>query len=72
MSNLVDLSDKLWSGEHSTHQKEHHPFAILNVIEEVADGVGFYKGFSNLTAVRTGRRHCARGYRVVSSGGEQA
>ena len=54
MATLVELSDKLWSGEHSTHQKEHHPFAILNVVEEVADGVGFYKGFSNLTAVRTG------------------
>lgn len=53
VTSLVDLSDKLWSGEHTTHQREHHPFAILDVVEEVADGVGFYKGFSNLTAVRT-------------------
>ncbi len=53
MPSLVELSDKLWTGQHTTHQREHHPFAILNVVEEVADGVGFYKGFSNLTVVRS-------------------
>ena len=33
--------------------KGRHPFAPLYHIEEVADGVAFYKGFSNLGAVST-------------------
>lgn len=47
------MADQLWRGETSTTQQEHHPFANLQVIEEVAEGVGFYKAFSNMTAVKT-------------------
>jgi alkyl sulfatase BDS1-like metallo-beta-lactamase superfamily hydrolase len=54
MASLSELSDRLWRGETSTEQPEHHPFAALNVLEELAPGVGFFKGFVNLTAVRTG------------------
>jgi alkyl sulfatase BDS1-like metallo-beta-lactamase superfamily hydrolase len=53
MASLSKLSDRLWSGEISTEQPEHHPMAALNVLEELAPGVGFFKGFVNLTAVRT-------------------
>ncbi len=50
---LLELSDRLWNGEDSTSQPEHHPFAHLDVIEELAPGVAFYKAFVNLTAFRT-------------------
>lgn len=53
MESLASLSDKLWRGEHSTHQKGHHPFAVLNQIDEVAEKVAFYKAFSNITIVET-------------------
>ncbi len=51
---LLALSDALWNGAVSTADPAHHPFAALNRIEEVAEGIAFYKGFSNLTAVTTG------------------
>lgn len=53
MSSLEKLSDRLWSGEVSTDQPEHHPFAALDVLEELAPGVAFYKGFVNVTALQT-------------------
>lgn len=54
MATLSDLSDKLFSGEHATSEPDHHPFAILDQIEEITGDVAFYKGFSNLAAVKTG------------------
>ncbi len=53
VATLESLSDKLWRGETTTRDPEHHPFAALNQIEEVADGVAFYKAFSNITVIRT-------------------
>jgi alkyl sulfatase BDS1-like metallo-beta-lactamase superfamily hydrolase len=49
----LELSDRLWKGENSTSQPEHHPFSPLNTLEELAPGVAFYKGFVNITALRT-------------------
>ena len=54
MPSFERLSDDLWNGRSSTHDPEHHPFVALNRIEEVADHVAFYKGFSNITVVNTG------------------
>ena len=53
MGSLLELSDRLWRGEISTAQPEHHPLAPLDTFEELAPGVAFYKGFVNLTALRT-------------------
>lgn len=53
MPTLAAMADRLWRGETSTRDKKHHPFVPLNLTEEVADGVGFFKGFSNMTAVNT-------------------
>ena len=51
---LEARSQRLWEGESFTLSGDEHPFVPLNVLEEVADGVGFYKSFSNLAVVRTG------------------
>ncbi len=53
MPTLEQLSDDLWRGNHATADHDHHPFRVLDQIEEVADGVAFYKAFSNITAVKT-------------------
>ncbi len=53
MPTLEQLSDRLWKGIDKTSDKGCHPFAPLYRIEEVADGVAFYKGFSNLAVVKT-------------------
>ncbi len=53
MPTLEQLSDGLWRGEHSTAEHDHHPFRVLDQLEEVADGVAFYKAFSNITTVAT-------------------
>jgi len=50
---LYELSNRLWAGQDKTSDKGCHPFAPLYQIEEVSDGVAFYKGFSNLAAIRT-------------------
>jgi len=47
------MSDRLWRGDDRTSSPDHHPFAILNQLEELDRGIAFYKGFSNLTAVTT-------------------
>lgn len=47
-------SDDLWNGVHRTSDPEHHPFVALDRIEEVADGIAFYKGFVNLAVAKTG------------------
>lgn len=54
MKSLETLSDRLWRGETSTADPAHHPFAVLNQLEEVAPKVAFFKAFSNITAVETG------------------
>jgi alkyl sulfatase BDS1-like metallo-beta-lactamase superfamily hydrolase len=46
-------SDDLWNGKTSTHQKEHHPFAPLNIVEPVSESISFYKSFSNITVAKT-------------------
>ena len=53
MPTLYELSNRLWNGQDKTTDKGCHPFVPLYQIEDVADGVAFYKGFSNLAAVRT-------------------
>ena len=53
MPTLEQLSDRLWKGIDKTADKGCHPFAPLYRIEEVADGVAFYKGFSNVAVVKT-------------------
>jgi len=54
MSELLKQTNRLWSGQASTAEKEFHPFAPLRVLEELAPGVAFYKGFVNITGVKTG------------------
>ncbi len=54
MGNVRDISEKLWRGELTTAQPEGHPFYSMVELEEVTSDVGFYKAFSNITAVRTG------------------
>lgn len=53
MAELHDIAERLWSGEYSTHDPQHHPFAPYGISHEVADGVAFYKDFVNVTGVRT-------------------
>ncbi len=53
MATLQELSEKLFKGEVTTHDPQHHPFAALNQLEELASGIAFYKGFVNITGVRT-------------------
>jgi len=53
MMDLQTRFHRLWTGEDSTHSREHHPFAHLDVFEEVSRGVGFYKAFVNLCVVDT-------------------
>ncbi len=52
-TNLHKLSDRLFAGEISTREPEHHPFAMQAELAEVSDSVAFYKHFVNLTALRT-------------------
>jgi len=51
MGVLKDQSERLLSGEISTH--EFHPLLPTGEYEEVADGVMFYKWFANVTAIKT-------------------
>ena len=54
MSELLKQTDSLWSGQATTAEPAFHPFAPLRVLEELAPGVAFYKGFVNITGVKTG------------------
>src|SRR5258706_6771448 len=54
MSELLQRTDRLWSGEASTAEADYHPFGGPRLFEELAPGVGFFKAFVNLTAVKTG------------------
>ncbi len=51
MGAVLELSDKLWSGELTTDER--HPFAALETGEEVAEGTFFYNSFANVTAFAT-------------------
>lgn len=63
MSELLKLTDRLWSGEASTTQAEFHPFSGPRLLEELAPGVAFFKAFVNVTAVKT-----AEGLVLVDTG----
>ncbi|MBN2157687.1 MAG: MBL fold metallo-hydrolase [Candidatus Lokiarchaeota archaeon] len=45
MVNVLDLAEKLWTGQTNTYLC--HPFAEPYDIEQIIDGLWFYKGFSN-------------------------
>ena len=51
MGAVLDLFEKLWSGEITTDER--HPFAPLDASEEVADRTLFYNSFANVTAFGT-------------------
>jgi alkyl sulfatase BDS1-like metallo-beta-lactamase superfamily hydrolase len=53
MPSLYDYAEQLWNGTLTTYQREGHPFATLNLIEEMASDVAFYKAFVNLTVIKT-------------------
>lgn len=53
MATLQELSEKLFKGEVTTRDAQHHPFAALNQLEELVPGIAFYKGFVNITGIRT-------------------
>lgn len=54
MSELLERTDRLWSGQASIAEPDFHPFAGPRMLEELAPGVAFYKAFVNVTAVKTG------------------
>ena len=51
MGAVLDLSEKLWTGELTTDER--HPFAPLDTSEEVAERTIFYNSFANVTAFET-------------------
>jgi alkyl sulfatase BDS1-like metallo-beta-lactamase superfamily hydrolase len=51
MGALLDLAEKLWTGEITTDER--HPFAGGGEIEEIADRTVFYHSFANVTAFET-------------------
>jgi alkyl sulfatase BDS1-like metallo-beta-lactamase superfamily hydrolase len=51
MGAVLELFEKLWSGEVTTDER--HPFAPLDASEEVADRTLFYNSFANVTAFET-------------------
>ena len=53
MSDVYKLADELWRGKTSTREPEHHPFAALNQLADVGSSLVFWKGFVNLTVLRT-------------------
>ena len=72
MSELLNQTDKLWTGQASTAEPAFHPFAPLRVLEELAPGVAFYKGFVNITGVKTGEGLVLVDTGFVSPGRAQA
>jgi alkyl sulfatase BDS1-like metallo-beta-lactamase superfamily hydrolase len=62
MTDVLDLAERLWSGEVTV--ETHHPVGGgVGGVVEVADGVAFWHGFSNATIVRS-----AAGLVLVDSG----
>ena len=53
MASLREISDAAWNGTLKTTTPEGHPFVRLNLLDEVAPGIAFYKDFSNQCAVKT-------------------
>ena len=53
MPSLHEVSEAAWNGTLSTATPEGHPFVRLNLLEEVAPGIAFYKDFSNQCIVKT-------------------
>ena len=53
MSELLERTDRLWSGDASTSEPDFHPFSRLRILEELAPGVAFFKAFVNVTSVKT-------------------
>lgn len=51
MGRIREHFEAYWHGE--LDPEEHHPFAPLLDIEEIADGVAFVSSFANSTAIRT-------------------
>src|SRR3954453_11676162 len=52
VTDVLELADRLWTGEATVD--EHHPLGTgQGDLVEVADGVRFWHGFSNATAVAT-------------------
>jgi len=54
VSELLERTDRLWSGQASTAEPDFHPFSGSRLLEELAPGVAFYNAFVNVTAVKTG------------------
>jgi alkyl sulfatase BDS1-like metallo-beta-lactamase superfamily hydrolase len=52
MPDVLELAERLWSGEVSTAQ--FHPVGNVGGLAEVCDGVAFVPSFANVTAVETG------------------
>ncbi|KPK47630.1 MAG: MBL fold metallo-hydrolase [Dehalococcoidia bacterium SM23_28_2] len=51
MGTVMDLAEKMWSGEVTTD--EHHAWTPVGDIEEIAEGAIFYRSFANVTAFET-------------------
>jgi alkyl sulfatase BDS1-like metallo-beta-lactamase superfamily hydrolase len=51
MGRISDVGERLWTGQ--TTPADHHPWAALHELEEVAPGVGFVSSFANSTALET-------------------
>jgi alkyl sulfatase BDS1-like metallo-beta-lactamase superfamily hydrolase len=51
MGAVLELAEKYWKGEVTTYER--HPFAGLEMLEEVAERTVFYNAFSGVTAFDT-------------------
>ncbi|HEX8053946.1 MAG TPA: alkyl sulfatase dimerization domain-containing protein [Thermoleophilaceae bacterium] len=51
MPDMLELADRLWSGE--ADLAEHHPVGFLGELTEVREGIAFLPSFANVTAVET-------------------
>ncbi len=51
MGTVMDLAEKMWSGEVTTD--EHHAWTPVGDIEEIAERAIFYRSFANVTAFET-------------------
>ena len=51
--NVLDLVERLWSGETSV-EENHHPVTMAGDLVEVGDGTAFVPSFANVSAFTTG------------------
>jgi alkyl sulfatase BDS1-like metallo-beta-lactamase superfamily hydrolase len=51
MADMLELADRLWSGE--ADLAEHHPVGFLGELTEVDEGIAFLPSFANVTAIDT-------------------